>query len=112
MLRNKDYELAIELGILDEDTVRKIQDSDVCADDCEHEGSRPLEKELYKLQDVIICLSKELLKKEETIKRLQDDFNRLSSNKDEISEYWYRTKQDLRLLEQIIDKLENDGKKK
>jgi len=108
MLRNKDYDLAIKLGIIDENTVRKIQESDTCADDCEREGSRPLEKELYKLQDVIICLAKELLKREETIKSLQDDFNRLSSNKDEISEYWYQTKRDLSLIEQIVDKLEEN----
>lgn len=106
MLRDKDYELAVKLGIIDEYTKNKYQyTDDVCHSDDEASN---YESEVAKLQDVIICLTKELLKKEENIQELQKNFNIVYSNKNEISEYLHQTKQELYVLEQIIDKLGED----
>lgn len=110
MLRNNDYELAVKLGVIDEDTANKCK----CTDDICCSGEAPnsvvdevskYKSEIYKFKDVIIYLSKELLKKDETIQKLQEDFNRLYHDKNEISGYLHQTKQDLHLLEQIIDKI-------
>lgn len=110
MLRNNDYELAVKLGVIDEDTANKCKCTDdvCCGDEALNSGVDEISKyksEIYELKDVIIYLSKELLKKDETIQKLQEDFNRLYYDKNKISGYLHQTKQDLYLLEQIIDKI-------
>lgn len=67
MLRDEDFDLAVKLNILDEGTKRKLQECE-CSDSCECGEKSPMELEIYKLKDVIICLTKELLIKEEKIK--------------------------------------------
>ena len=102
-LRDKDYALAVKLGIIDENTKSKYQ----CVEDtcqCDYEDNK-YEQEMAKLKDTIICLSKELLEKEETIKRLEE--NLAKSRRDEKSMYGYyeAAKCDVRLLEAIVDKM-------
>ena len=84
-LRDKDYELAVKLGVIDEDTKNKRQYVKENYQ-YDYEDDR-YELEIAKLKDTIICLSKELLKKEETIKRLEEDFAK--SRRDEKSMYSY-----------------------
>lgn len=110
MLRNNDYELAVELGVIDEDTANKYKcTDDVCCSgetlNSEFDEVSKYKSKIYKLQDVIIYLSKELLKKEETIQNLQENFDRLYHDKNEISGYLHQAKQELSLLERMIDKL-------
>ena len=104
-LRDKDYELAVKLGIIDENTKSKYQcvEENCQSDDENH----TYELEMAKLKDTIICLSKELLKKEENIKRLEE--NLAKSRRDEKSMYSYyeEAKGDIRFLESIIDKMRN-----
>lgn len=102
-LRDKDYELAVKLGIIDENTKSKYQ----CVEEnCQDDGEdHKYELEIAKLKDTIICMSKELLKKEENIKRLEE--NLAKSRRDEKSMYSYyeEAKGDIRFLESIIDKM-------
>ena len=102
-LRDKDYELAVKFGIIEENTKDKYQCMrETCQ--CDHEDNK-YELEIAKLKDTIICLSKELLEKEETIKRLEE--NLAKSRRDEKSMYGYyeAAKCDIEFLESIIDKI-------
>ena len=102
-LRDRDYKLAVKLGIIDENAKSKYQ----CVEEarkCDYEDNK-CELEMAKLKDTVICLSKELLEKEETIKRLEE--NLAKSRRDEKSMYSYyeEAKGDIRFLESIIDKI-------
>ena len=102
-LRDKDCELAVKLGIIGENTKDKYQ----CmreAYQCDHEDNK-YELEITKLKDTIICLSKELLKKEETIKRLEENLAKSRSDEEAIYSYFEEAKGDIRFLESIIDKI-------
>ena len=102
-LRDKDYELAVKLGVIDENTKDKYQCMrEACQ--CDYEDNK-YELEMTKLKDTVICLSKELLEKEETIKRLEE--NLAKSRRDEKSMYGYyeAAKCDVEFLESIIDKI-------
>lgn len=103
MLRDKDYELAVKLGVIDENTKNKCQ---YVKEDCQYdyEDDR-YELEIVKLKDTIICLSKELLKKEETIKRLEEDFAKSRRDEESMYSYYETAKGDVRFLESIIDKI-------
>ena len=102
-LRDKDYELAVTLGVIDEDTKNKRQDvKENCQYDYEDDR---YELEIAKLKDTIICLSKELLKKEETIKRLQEDFAKSRRDEESMYSYYKEAKSDIDFLESIIDKI-------
>ena len=102
-LRDKDYELAVKLGVIDEDTKNKRQDvKENCQYDYEDDR---YELEIAKLKDTILCLSKELLKKEETIKRLQEDFAKSRRDEKSMYSYYEEAKCDVRLLEAIVDKM-------
>ena len=103
-LRDKDYELAVKLGIIDENT--KDNKCQYAEENCQcDDEAHKYELEIANLKDTIICLSKELLKKEETIKRLEE--NLAKSRRDEKSMYGYyeAAKCDVRLLEAIVDKM-------
>ena len=102
-LRDRDYKLAVKLGIIDENTKSKYK----CVEEackCDYEDNK-YELEMAKLKDTVICLSKELLEKEETIKRLEE--NLATSRRDEKSIYGHyeAAKCDVRLLEAIVDKM-------
>lgn len=102
-LRDRDYKLAVKLGIIDENAKNKCQ---YVKENCQcNDEDHKYELEIAKLKDTIICLSKELLKKEETIKRLEE--NLAKSRRDEKSMYSYyeEAKGDIRFLESIIDKI-------
>ena len=102
-LRDKDYELAVKLGVIDENTKDKYQCmGDACQCDCE---DYKYELEIAKLKDTIICLSKELLKKEETIKRLQEDFAKSRRDEESMYGYYEAAKGDVEFLESMIDKI-------
>lgn len=110
MLRNNDYELAVKLGVIDEDTANKCKCTDdvCCCDEAPNSVVDEISKyksEIYKLKDVILYLSKELLEKDKTIQKLQEDFNRLYYDKNKISGDLHQAKQELSLLERMIDKL-------
>ena len=60
---------------------------------------------MAKLKDTVICLSKELLKKEETIKRLQEDFAKSRRDEESMYNYYEEAKCDVRFLELVIDKM-------
>ena len=102
-LRDKDYKLAVKLGIIDENTKSKYQ----CVEEacqCDHEDNKH-ELEIAKLKDTIICLSTELLKKEETIKKLEENLAKSRSDEKAIYSYFEEAKGDIRFLESIIDKI-------
>lgn len=104
MLRETDLDLAVKLGLLDETTRQKMQSLDKSSDySCSADSSA--EKEIYKLKDVIICLTKEIFKKEETIEKQKSDFNELLEARNQLSEYLYQAKSDVQMLEKIVDKL-------
>ena len=103
LLRDRDYELAVKLGIIDENTKSKYQ----CVEEacqCEYKDNK-YELEIAKLKDTVICLSKELLKKEETIKKLEENLAKSRSDEKAIYSYFEEAKCDVRLLEAIVDKI-------
>ena len=102
-LRDRDYKLAVKLGIIDENTKSKYQ----CLEEackCDYEDNK-YELEVAKLKDTVICLSKELLEKEETIKRLEENLAKSRSDEKAIYSYFEEAKGDIRFLESIIDKI-------
>lgn len=102
MLRDKDYELAVKLGVIDENTKNKCQYMDeVCQDDEAHN----YEVEIAKLKDIIICLSKELLGKEEAIKMLKGNLAKARKDEESMYRYYEEAKGDTRLLESMVDEL-------
>ena len=103
MLRGKDYELAVKLGVIDENTKNKCQcvkENNQCDDE-----NHKYELEIAKLKDTIICLSKELLKKEETIKRLEENLAKSRRDEKSMYDYYEAAKCDVRFLELVIDKM-------
>lgn len=102
-LRDKDCELAVKLGIIDENTKDKYQCMrEACQ--CDYEDNK-YELEIAKLKDTIICLSTELLKKEETIKRLEENLSKSRIDEKSMYSYYEEAKGDIRFLESIIDKI-------
>ena len=102
-LRDKDYEFAVTLGVIDENAKNKGQCvKETCQYDYEDDR---YELEIAKLKDTIICLSKELLKKEETIKRLQEDFAKSRRDEESMYNYYEEAKGDVKFLESMIDKI-------
>ena len=102
-LRDRDYKLAVKLGIIDENTKSKYQCvEEVCK--CDYEDNK-YELEMAKLKDTVICLSKELLEKEETIKKLKENLAKSRSDEKAIYSYFEEAKGDIRFLESIIDKI-------
>ena len=102
-LRAKDYELAAKLGVIEENTKDKYQ----CmreARQCDYEDHK-YELEIAKLKDTVICLSKELLEKEETIKRLEENLSKSRIDEKSMYSYYEEAKDDIRFLESIIDKM-------
>ena len=103
LLRDKDYELAVKLGVIEENTKAKYQRMrEDCQ--CDYEDHK-YELEIAKLKDTIICLSKELLEKEETIKRLQEDFAKSRRDEESMYNYYEAAKGDVEFLESMIDKI-------
>lgn len=102
-LRDKDYELAVKLGVIDENTKSKYQ----CVEDtCQYDyKDNRYELEIAKLKDTVICLSKELLEKEETIKRLEENLAKSRRDEEAMYSYYEEAKGDIRFLESIIDKM-------
>ena len=102
-LRDRDYKLAVKLGIIDENTKSKYQ----CVEEackCDYEDNK-YELEIAKLKDTVICLSKELLEKEETIKRLEENLSKSRIDEKSMYSYYEEAKDDIRFLESIIDKM-------
>ena len=102
-LRDKDYKLAVKLGIIDENTKSKYQ----CVEEacqCDYEDHK-YELEIAKLKDTVICLSKELLEKEETIKRLEENLAKSRRDEKSMYDYYEAAKCDVRFLELVIDKM-------
>ena len=102
-LRDRDYKLAVKLGIIDENTKSKYQ----CVEEackCDYEDNK-YELEMAKLKDTVICLSKELLKKEETIKRIEENLSKSRINEKSMYSYYEEAKDDIRFLELVIDKM-------
>ena len=102
-LRDKDYKLAIKLGIIDENTKSKYQ----CVEEackCDYEDNK-YELDMAKLKDTVICLSKELLEKEEAIKKLEEELAKSRRDEKSIYDYYEEAKGDIRFLESVIDKM-------
>ena len=103
-LRDKDYELAVKLGIIDENT--KDNKCQYAEENCQcDDEAHKYELEIANLKDTIICLSKELLKKEETIKRLEENFAKSRRDEESMYNYYEEAKCDVRFLELVIDKM-------
>ena len=103
LLRDRDYEFAVTLGVIDEDTKNKRQ---YVKEDCQCDyEDHKYELEIAKLKDTIICLSKELLKKEETIKRLEENLAKSRRDEKSMYDYYEAAKCDVEFLESIIDKI-------
>ena len=102
-LRDKDYALAVKLGVIDENTKSKYQ----CVEDtCQYDyKDNKYELEIAKLKDTIICLSKELLKKEETIKNLEENIAKSRRDEESMYRYYEAAKGDVEFLESMIDKI-------
>ena len=103
-LRDRDYKLAVKFGIIDENI--KDNKCQYAEENCQcDDEAHKYELEIAKLKDTVICLSKELLEKEETIKRLEE--NLAKSRRDEKSMYGYyeAAKGDVEFLESMIDKI-------
>lgn len=104
MLRDKDYELAVKLGIIDENT--KDNKCQCVKEDNQYDNeTHRYELEMAKLKDTVICLSKELLKKEETIKRLEENFAKSRRDEESMYSFYKEAKCDVEFLEAIIDKM-------
>lgn len=102
-LRDKDYELAVKLGVIDENTKDKYQYArEDCQ--CDYEDNK-YELEIAKFKDTIICLSKELLEKEDTIKRLEENLAKSRRDEEAMYSYYEEAKGDIRFLESVIDKI-------
>ena len=71
---------------------------------CDYEDNK-YELEIAKLKDTVICLSKELLEKEETIKRLEENLAKSRIDEKSMYSYYEEAKGDIRFLESIIDKI-------
>ena len=102
-LRDRDYKLAVKLDIIDENAKSKYQ----CVEEackCDYEDNK-YELEMAKLKDTVICLSKELLEKEETIKRLEENFAKSRRDEESMYSYYEEAKCDVRFLELVIDKM-------
>ena len=103
-LRDKDYELAVKFGIIEENTkdnkCQYAEENYQCDDE-----AHKYELEIANLKDTIICLSKELLKKEETIKRLEENFAKSRRDEESMYNYYEEAKCDVRFLELVIDKI-------
>ena len=103
LLRDKDYELAVTLGVIDEDTKNKCQ---YIKEDCQcNYEDHKYELEIAKLKDTAVCLSKELLEKEETIKRLEENLAKSRSDEKAMYSYYEAAKGDVEFLESMIDKI-------
>lgn len=104
MLRNVDLDLAVKTGVLDKSTRDKIGD---CVKAC-HDYSEDLnlEKEIKKLNEVIVQLSKELLDKSKIITDLRKSVNHLVAENDNLSDCVNEYRSDRNILEKVIDKLE------
>ena len=103
-LRDKDYELAVKLGIIDENT--KDNKCQYAEENCQcDDEDHKYELEIAKLKDTVICLSKELLKKEETIKNLEENLTKSRRDEEAMYSYYEEAKGDIRFLESIIDKI-------
>ena len=103
-LRDKDYELAVKLGIIDENT--KDNKCQYAEENCQcNDEDHKYELEIAKLKDTIICLSKELLKKEETIKRLEENLAKSRRDEESMYSYYEEAKCDVRFLELVIDRM-------
>lgn len=100
LLRDSDYEFAVKLGVIDK------EDSQCdCKDHrCDYEDNA-YELEIAKLKDTVICLSKELLNKEETIKRLEENLAKSRRDEESMYSYYEAAKGDVKVLESLIDKI-------
>lgn len=106
LLRDRDYKLAVKLGIIDENAKSNYQ----CVEEackCNYEDNK-YELEIAKLKDTVICLSKELLEKEETIKRLEENLAKSRRDEEAIYSYFEEAKGDIRFLESVIDKIREE----
>ena len=103
-LRDKDYELAVKLGIIDENT--KDNKCQYAEENCQcDDEAHKYELEIAKLKDTVICLSKELLEKEEAIKRLEENLAKSRRDEKSMYDYYEAAKCDVRFLELVIDKM-------
>ena len=103
-LRDRDYKLAVKLGIIDENI--KDNKCQYAEENCQcDDEAHKYELEIAKLKDTVICLSKELLEKEETIKKLKENLAKSRSDEKAIYSYFEEAKGNIRFLESIIDKI-------
>ena len=103
-LRDRDYKLAVKLGIIDENI--KDNKCQYAEENCQcDDEAHKYELEIAKLKDTVICLSKELLEKEETIKKLEENLAKSRSDEKAIYSYFEEAKGNIRFLESIIDKI-------
>ena len=103
-LRDKDYELAVKLGIIDENT--KDNKCKYAEENCQcDDEAHKYELEIANLKDTIICLSKELLKKEEIIKRLEENLAKSRRDEESMYSYYEAARGDVKFLESLIDKI-------
>ena len=103
-LRDRDYKLAVKLGIIDENI--KDNKCQYAEENCQcDDEAHKYELEIAKLKDTVICLSKELLEKEETIKRLEENLAKSRRDEKSMYDYYEAAKCDVRFLELVIDKM-------
>lgn len=102
MLRNKDKELALKLGIVDKESP-VILDKDGCEEDF---AQSEIEKENDKLKEVILQLSKQLTKSEKFIEHLEVKFDHQVRENSFFRGRVDSLEEEMRVLEMILDKIQ------
>ena len=105
MLRSKDYDLAVKLGVLDQDTRTKIEYAVDDSVPCDY-ATEELHSEIRVLKDTIVQLTKELLGKSEEIKMFKRRIDGLTSENHRLQHFIEEYRGDRNLLEEVVDKLE------
>ena len=103
MLRNKDKELALKLGVVDKENP-VILDKNYC---CEEDFTQSeIEKENNNLKEVILQLSKQLTKSEKFIEHLEGKFDHQARENSFLRCRVGSLEEEVRVLEGIIDKIQ------
>ena len=102
MLRDKDKELALKLGIVDKGNP-VILDKDYCEEDFKQSE---IEKENDSLKEVILQLSKQLTKSEKFIEHLEVKFDHQVRENSFLRGRVGSLEEEMRVLEMIVDKIQ------
>ena len=108
MLREKDVEIAKELGIIKEDTILLKDDCEEDVIEEDYSLLHSLELKLASAKDTIIYLSDKLMNTEADLHEIKEEINAknktISKLYDKVDDAWNQ----IRILRQIVDTLHGD----